>query len=77
MSGGKSARREARAAAEESRKESEVFRQQSLSLSQKADAEAKRAQRLLIRALRARGSGYFETDFTSQNQTLGGGGVLG
>lgn len=76
--GGKGARREAQAAAETSRREAEALRQQTVLAQTRADEAAKRAQRLLMRNLRARGGGLFETDFMADaGSTLGGGGVLG
>lgn len=74
--GGRSAKRRANQAAEQSRVESENMRQQSAILAKRTEDQARKAQKLLMRSLRARGSGYFETDFVPAN-TLGGGGTLG
>jgi len=76
--GGKGARREAQAAADTSRREAEALRQQTVMAQARADDAARRAQRLLMRNLRARGGGLFESDFVADGSTsLGGGGTLG
>lgn len=74
--GGRSAKREARAAAEASRTEAANFREQTASLQKRTELAAAKAQRTLMRSLRARGSGYFESDFLGgTNDSLGGGGT--
>ncbi len=75
--GGKSAKRRANAAAEEARNEAANYRAQTDILKKRTEDAAKKAQRLLLRSLRSRGAGFFETDF-AQPSTLGGeGGTLG
>ena len=74
--GGKSAKRQARAAAEASREEAANLRSQTEILKKRTESQAMKAQRILMRSLRARGAGFFETDFTPAD-TLGGGGTLG
>jgi hypothetical protein len=73
--GGKGARRSAQAAADASRAEAQTLREQTSLLQQTTQRQAERAQRILMRSLRARGTGIFETDFTPAG--LGGAGVLG
>lgn len=75
--GGKSAKRRANAAAEASRAEAENFRQQTSILQKRTDEQARKAQRLLIRSLRSRGAGFFETDFNSASSLGGSGSTLG
>lgn len=74
--GGKSAKRQANQAAEQSRVEAENMRKQTAILQKRTEDQALKAQKMLMRSLRARGAGYFETDFTP-SATLGGGGTLG
>ncbi len=74
--GGRSAKRRANQAAEASRVESENMRQQTAILQKRTEDASKKAQRVLMRSLRARGAGFFETDFAPA-ATLGGGGTLG
>ena len=62
--GGRSAKRAANQAAEASRAEAANYREQSALLQRRTEDQAKKAQRVLMRSLRARGSGFFETDFT-------------
>ena len=70
---GKSAKREARAAAEASRTEAQNYRTQTAALQKKTELAQVKAQRLLMRSLRARGAGFFETDFLGgESSTLGG-----
>ena len=75
--GGKSARRRANAAADASRAEAENFRQQTSILQKRTEEQARKAQRLLIRTLRSRGAGFFESDFSSSSNLGGSGGTLG
>ena len=75
--GGNSAKRRANQAAESSRVEAESFRQQTTILQKRTDAQAKKAQRMLMRSLRARGTGFFETDFARAVPLGGEPGVLG
>lgn len=73
---GRSARREAKNAAAASRAEAENFRQQTASLQEKTARAQIKAQRMLMRSLRSRGAGFFETDFLGgDNNPLGGGGL--
>jgi hypothetical protein len=75
--GGKSAKRRANAAAEESRQEAANYRAQTSILKKRTEDEIKKSQRLLLRSLRSRGAGFFETDFMNPNQLGGEGGTLG
>lgn len=77
--GGNSAKRRANAAAEESRVEAANYRTQTSILQKRTEDQAKKAQRLLLRSLRSRGAGFFETDFlsTSASSLGGNGGTLG
>lgn len=78
MAGSKSARRAANAAAEQARQEAARFRHETDLLKRRTEDERLRAQRILMRALRSRGGGIFESDFLSQfGSTLGGTGTLG
>lgn len=74
--GGKSAKRQARAAAEASREEAANLRSQTEILKKRTESQAMKAQRILMRSLRARGQGFFETDFAPADR-LGGEGGLG
>jgi len=77
--GGGSGRRQARQAAEQSRVEAETARQQAAIIQKRAQDSALKAQRVLMRSLRSRSAGFFETDFTTGGAggLLGGGGTLG
>lgn len=75
--GGKSARRRANDAAQEAREEAANYRAQTSLIQKRADAQAKKAQRMLLRTLRSRGAGFFETDFLNTSQLGGEGGTLG
>ena len=44
---------------------------------ERTDREKIKAQRLLMRSLRAGSGGFFETDAGSQGELLGGSGVIG
>lgn len=68
--GGKSAKRAANQAAEASRAEASNLREQTSILQRRTEEQSKKAQRLLMRSLRARGAGFFETDFA--DSALGG-----
>ena len=73
---GRSARREAKNAAAASRAEAENFTQQTASLQEKTARAQLKAQRMLMRSLRTRGSGFFESDFLGgSGDALGGGGM--
>lgn len=74
MGGGK-ARRQAQAAAEASNREAAAYREQTDLLRRKIETQAMKAQRILMRGLRARGQGIFETDFIQS--PLGGTGTTG
>lgn len=75
--GGKSAKRAANQAAESSRIEAENYRQQTSLLQRRTEDQSKKAQRLLMRSLRARGAGFFETDFAPGSTLGGNAGTLG
>lgn len=74
MSGQRRARKAAQSAADDARREAEGLRQQTAIINRRAELAALKAQRVLFRALRARGGGFFETD---RADTLGGTGTLG
>ena len=74
MAGGKSAKRAASDAAAASREEAARYREATAMVKQRTEQERLKAQRLLMRSLRSRGTGIFESDFIS---TLGGQGTLG
>lgn len=71
MGGGKAARRQAEAAAAQSREEAARLREQTEILKNQTKQQKQKSQTIMMRALRARGGGFFETD------QLGGGGSLG
>lgn len=73
MSGSRSARTQARIAANQATGERIVLQRQTEELKRQSEEEKRRAQRLLMRSMRASSGGFFETD----PQTLGGSGVLG
>lgn len=75
MSGASRAKRQAKAAAAQSEQARIELAQQTEFLRKQSEDEKKRANRLLLRSVRAAGGGFFETD--SGGQTLGGTGVLG
>lgn len=77
--GGSSSKRRANQAAEESRVEAANYRAQTSLLQKRTEDQAKKAQRMLLRSLRSRGAGFFESDFTNNAaSSLGGeGGTLG
>ena len=71
MAGNSSAERRADQAAAASDKARAALEEQTKIIKARSDAEAKKAQRLLMRASRASAGGFFATD------TLGGSGELG
>jgi hypothetical protein len=71
---GRSAKKRANQAAEEARTEAANYRAQTSILQKRTDDQAKKAQRILLRTLRSRGAGFFETDFNTSGTTLGGAG---
>jgi hypothetical protein len=73
MSGSSSAKRQAQYAAEEAERVRGELTRQTEELKRQREQEKRKAQRLLMRSLRASGGGFFETDA----QTLGSAGVLG
>jgi len=74
---GRSGRKESIQAAQESKEEAARYRAQTEALQKQTAAAQMRAQRVLMRSLRARGSGFFESDFLGgNNQPLGGGDVM-
>ena len=66
--GGGSARRRAEEAAEASRREATNLREQTKILERRTQRDAKKASNIMMRALRARGGGFFQSDTSS---TLG------
>lgn len=66
--------REAHAAAQEAERLRGELEAQTRAEKEKANREKIKAQRLLMRSLRAGSGGYFETDASAQ---LGGSGVIG
>ncbi len=75
--GGKSAKRRANQAAEESRQAAADYRTQTTILKKRTEDEIKKSQRMLLRSLRSRGAGFFETDFMNASKLGGEGGTLG
>jgi hypothetical protein len=77
---GKSAKRQAKAAAEASNVEAGRLAEQTTLLKKRTEATALKSQRILLRALRSRGGGFFETDTQSttgaQGDNLGAAGSL-
>lgn len=74
MSGSSKATRQAQDAANQAESARQELEKQTREYKQRADREQRKAQRLLMRQLRAAGGGYFETDTSS---SLGGTGELG
>jgi hypothetical protein len=74
MAGGGGAKRQAAQAAEQSRAEAAAYRIETANLQRKTDAASAKAQRVLMRSLRARGGGFFESDAPA---ALGGGANIG
>lgn len=68
--GGGSARRRANEAAEKSKREAQRLRGETDALQRRTRLDTERAQQIMIRSLRARGGGVFESDF-AQRDTLG------
>jgi len=68
------AQREAKAAAAEAQQVRQELEQNTAIEKEKNDREKLKAQRILMRSIRAGGGGYFETD---QGSSLGGSGVIG
>lgn len=73
MTGSSRAKREARESAQQATIATQKLQEQTTLLKERSDAEKTRAQRLLMRSMRAAGGGYFE----SASNTLGSTGVLG
>lgn len=68
------AQREAKAAAAEAQQVREELNKNTALEKEKNNREKIKAQRILMRSIRAGGGGYFETD---QGSSLGGSGVIG
>lgn len=68
------AQREAKAAAAEAQQVREELNKNTALEKEKNNREKLKAQRILMRSIRAGGGGYFETD---QGSSLGGSGVIG
>lgn len=68
--------RQARDAAREAKAARMELAQQAQKDRERANREKVKAQRLMLRSLRAGAGGFFETDQPT-GQTLGGGGTLG
>ena len=68
------AQREASAAAADAQQVRTELAQNTAMEKEKSNREKMKAQRLLMRSIRAGGGGFFETD---QGSSLGGDGVLG
>lgn len=74
MSGSSKARRQAQEAANQAEAARQELEKQTKEYKRRADQEQRKAQRLLMRQLRAAGGGFFETDTST---SLGGTGALG
>lgn len=70
------AQREANAAAAEAQQARDELAANTAVEKEKANREKLKAQRLLMRSIRAGGGGYFETD-QGKGTALGGSGVIG
>lgn len=70
------AQREASAAAASAEQARQELANQTAMEKERTNREKMKAQRLLMRSLRAGSGGFFETD-TGADSTLGGSGVLG
>lgn len=68
------AQREAKAAAAEAQQVRQELDRNTALEKEKSNREKLKAQRILMRSIRAGGGGYFETD---QGSSLGGSGVIG
>ncbi len=68
------AQREAKAAAAEAQQVRQELDRNTAIEKEKNNREKLKAQRILMRSIRAGGGGYFETD---QGSSLGGSGVIG
>ncbi len=68
------AQREAKAAAAEAQSAREELNRNTALEKEKNNREKLKAQRILLRSIRAGSGGFFETD---QGSTLGGSGVIG
>ena len=77
MGGKSSAERRADEAAKASDKARVALEDQTKIIKARADAEAKKAQRIAIRASRAAAGGFFGTDTPADRSSLGGSGSLG
>ena len=71
------AKREAAAAASQAETLRGELEAQTKLEKERTDREKMKAQRLLMRSLRAGSGGFFETDTGSQGSLLGGSGVIG